>query len=120
VEDLYTTWVWVEEKNDWRAVSHRYPWQKKQRKKYRARVARKLYKRHKRRGNKVVNKLASMGKPTRPPRGERFLTQKEVEDRLISEWLWGDLDANHSLMVKLALVARDIGMRLYVAEGLGS
>lgn len=43
--------------------------------------------------------------------------KRQRERALIAKWLRGDLDAQHKLMYRLALVAQELGHTLYIAEG---
>lgn len=61
-----------------------------------------------------VKNVRIVAVPTPKPRP---LTKRQREQHLIAKYLRGDLDAQHRLLYKLALVAQDLGHTLYVAEG---
>jgi hypothetical protein len=114
---LYTTWVWSDESHDWRAVKHKQPWQRKYRRNYLPKVARKLLKREKKKGRIATARPSKKGKPMRAPKGKSFMSASAQKWALINQWLSGDLDANLDLMYAIAQVARDDKTPLYIAEG---
>jgi len=113
----YTTWVWSDKLGDWRKVKSKLPWQKQYRTRYTGRRAAQLQKKRKKQGRIATSRLSSKGKPSRPPKGKRMMSETERKWKLVRTWLSGDLDADLDLMHRLALVARDIRKKLYIAEG---
>ena len=113
----YTTWVWSDKLNDWRAVASKRPWQKEYRRSYTAKRAAQLQNREKKKGRLVTARPSHRGKPTRAPKGKQFKSVEDLKWEVVRKHLYGDLDAKLDLMYQLALVAKDLGKKIYVAEG---
>lgn len=89
--------VMKEDLSGWREVSM---WGKKRFRKVEAYVVR--------------NKVARRGQETKV---RKVLDQRAEENRLIEEWLTGDLDANHDLLLATARLAKAINRPLHVNYG---
>ena len=53
----------------------------------------------------------------RAPKGKQIKSQEDLKWIIVRKWLYGDLDADIELMYLIALVAKGLKLRLYMAEG---